>query len=96
MVVLVCPTKENKTFPVRANSLGLETDAKLRKVILEHIFFIFNVQMSNPHIGWEKPTSPYLAQWASQTSHITPTYIEILTKKLKGGKARSRGLSKHS
>ena len=96
MVVLVCPTMENKTFPVRANSLGLETDAKLRKIILELIFFIFNVQMSNPHKGWEKPTSPYLAQWANPTSHITPTYIEILTKKLKGGKARSRGLSQHS
>ena len=36
MVVLVCLTTKNKPFPVCANSLGLEKDAKLRKVILKH------------------------------------------------------------
>ena len=33
MVVLVCPTTKNKPFPVLVNTLGLETDVKLKKVI---------------------------------------------------------------
>ena len=33
MVVPVCPTRKNKPFPVPANSLGLETDVKLKKVV---------------------------------------------------------------
>ena len=38
MVVLVSLTTKNKPFPVRANSVGLETDAKLRKVINKLVF----------------------------------------------------------
>ena len=38
MVVLVSLTTKNKPFPVRSNSLGLETDAKLGKVTDKLVF----------------------------------------------------------
>ena len=38
MVVLVSLTTKNKPFTVCASSLGLETDAKLRKVINKSTF----------------------------------------------------------
>ena len=51
MVVLVYLTMKNKPFPVRARSLGLETDAKLRKVIIKSTFYsiLMCKSMSNPH-----------------------------------------------
>ena len=38
MVVLVSTTTKTKPFHVPANSLGLETDAKLRKVITNLLY----------------------------------------------------------
>ena len=49
MAVLVSPTTKSKPFPVPANSLGLETDAKLRKVINESALYSMYTGMSSPH-----------------------------------------------
>ena len=52
MVVLVSRTTKTKPFPVRASSLGLETDAKLRKVISKSTSII--------QCGDVKPTQPMI------------------------------------